>query len=173
MSNTVQSNTVQSDPVQSNIGNANPTPDHQLGEMTITRVHRAPVELLFDCMTTPEHLTHFWGPTGTTTPLDKITVDLRPGGAFETTMVNDANGDEYPMKAEFVEIDRPHKLVWREASVEGGMLTTVTFRDLGDGRTEATTHQTNMPEQFLAPEARAGFETSLDRFEAYLETLRS
>src|SRR4029077_1217270 len=104
----------------------------QTGELTITRVHRAPVALLFDCMTTPEHLTHFWGPTGTTTPLDKITVDLRPGGVFATTMVNDADGSEYPMVAEYVEIDRPNKLVWREPGVEGGMLTTITFTDLGD-----------------------------------------
>jgi uncharacterized protein YndB with AHSA1/START domain len=157
--------------------NTTPTTDaqpvDQTGEMTIVRVHRAPIELLFDCMTTPEHLTHFWGPTGTTTPLDKITVDLRPGGVFATTMVNDADGTEYPMQGEYVEIDRPHKLVWREPGVEGGMLTTVTFRDLGDGRTEATTHQTNMPAQYLAPEARAGFETSLDRFEVYLGTLQA
>jgi uncharacterized protein YndB with AHSA1/START domain len=143
----------------------------ETGELTITRVHRAPIELVFDCMTTPEHLTHFWGPTGTSTPVDKITVDLRPGGRFETTMVSDADGSEYTMVAEYVEVDRPTKLVWREPGVEGGMLTTVTFRSLDDGSTEATTHQTNVPAMFLAPEARAGFETSLDRFDVYLDTL--
>src|ERR1022692_66961 len=40
------------------------------GELTYRRVHDAPRELPFACMTTPEHLTHFWGPAGTTTPID-------------------------------------------------------------------------------------------------------
>ena len=82
---------------------------------------RRVAELLFDCMTTPEHLTHFWGPAGTTTPVDNITVDLRPGGAFETTMVNDADGSSYTMRAVYVEVRRPDRLVWIEADVEGGM----------------------------------------------------
>jgi uncharacterized protein YndB with AHSA1/START domain len=107
-----------------------------------------------------------------TTPVENITIDLRPGGAFETTMVNDVDGAEYAMRAVWVEVDRPNKISWTDPDVEGGMLTTVTFRDLGDGRTEATTHQTNVPEMYLTAEARAGFETSLDRCEAYLLTLR-
>lgn len=146
-------------------------PDTGLGEMTITRIYSAPPELLFDCMTQPEHLTHFWGPTGTHTPVENIVVDLRLGGVFETTMVNDETGETYAMKAVWVEVDRPHALSWTEAGVEGGMVTRVTFRDLGDGRTEATTHQTNVPEMFLSAEARAGFETSLDRCEDYVSRL--
>lgn len=142
------------------------------GELTYRRVHRASPELLFDCMTTPEHLTHFWGPVGTTTPIDRIVVDLRPGGAFETTMVNDADGSTYPMRAVYAEVERPNRLVWIEPGVEGGMRTTVTFVDLGDGRTEVVTHQTNVPEAYLSAEARAGFTTSLDRFEAYLASLK-
>jgi uncharacterized protein YndB with AHSA1/START domain len=141
------------------------------GELTYRRVHRAPPELLFDCMTQPEHLAHFWGPTGTTTPVDAITVDLRPGGAFETTMVNDADGSSYTMRAVDVEVRRPDRLVWVEGDVEGGMRTTITFVDLHDGRTEVVTHQTNVPAAYLSAQARAGFSTSLDRFDAYLARL--
>ena len=65
------------------------------GEFTYRRVHDAPRELLFDCLTQPEHLTHFWGPDGMTTPAAGITVDLRPGGSFETVMVNAADGSTY------------------------------------------------------------------------------
>jgi uncharacterized protein YndB with AHSA1/START domain len=138
------------------------------GELTYRRVHQAPPELLFDCMTRPEHLAQFWGPTGTTTPVDAITVDLRPGGAFETTMVNDADGSTYTMRAVYVEVRRPDRLVWVEGDVEGGMRTTITFVDLHDGRTEVVTHQTNVPAAYLSAQARAGFSTSLDRFDAYL-----
>jgi uncharacterized protein YndB with AHSA1/START domain len=142
-----------------------------VGELTYRRVHRAPRELLFDCMTRPEHLTRFWGPAGTTTPLDGIVVELRPGGRFETTMVNDEDGSTYTMRAVYVEVRRPDRLVWTEADVEGGMTTTITFATLADGRTEVTTHQTNVPPPMLSPEARAGFQTSLDRFDAYLASL--
>ena len=142
-----------------------------LGELTFVRVHHAPRELLFDCMTRPEHLTHFWGPTGTTTPIDGITIDLRPGGAFETRMVSDDGGGEYLMRAVYTEVERPDRLAWVEADVEGGLTTTITFADLGDGRTEVTTHQTNVPAMYRSPEAQAGFVTSLDRCDAYVASL--
>lgn len=141
------------------------------GELTFRRVHNAPRQLLFDCMTKPEHLTHFWGPVGTTTPIDKITIDLRAGGRFETTMVSDADGTEYTMRAVYIEVEAPAKLVWSEPDVEGGMTTTVTFNDLGDGRTEVVTLQTNVPEMYRSPEAQAGFLTSLDRCDAYVASL--
>ena len=143
----------------------------ETGELTYRRVHRASPELLFDCMTRPEHLTHFWGPAGTSTPIDNITVDLRPGGVFETTMVNDADGSTYTMRAVYVEVDRPERLVWIEPHVEGGMRTTITFVDLHDGRTEVVTQQTNVPAAYLSAEARAGFTTSLDRFDVYVAGL--
>jgi Activator of Hsp90 ATPase homolog 1-like protein len=63
-------------------------------EFVYRRVHRASPQLLFECLTSPEHLTCFWGPAGTRTPLDRIVVDLRPGGAFETVMVNESDGSE-------------------------------------------------------------------------------
>jgi uncharacterized protein YndB with AHSA1/START domain len=143
----------------------------ETGELTYRRVHRGPPELLFDCMTTPEHLAQFWGPAGTTTPAGNIVVDLRPGGVFETTMVNEADGTTYTMRAVYAEIRRPERLVWVEAGVEGGMRTTITFVDLHDGHTEVITHQSNVPAAYRSAEAMAGFTTSLDRFDAYVATL--
>ena len=143
----------------------------QPGEFTYRRVHRASPALLIDCLTTPEHLARFWGPDGTTTPPGNIVVDLRPGGEFSTVMVSDADGGEYAMRARFTEIERPVRIVYVEQEIEGGMTTTITFRDLGDGQTEVLTHQTNVPAMFAGPEARAGFETSLRRFDEYIVTL--
>ena len=142
-----------------------------LGEVRITRVFDAPRELVFRCMLEPEHLTHFWGPVGVSTPVDKITIDARPGGVFETVMVNDETGDEYPSRGVFVEIIEPERIVWTEPGVEGGMMNSSTFTDLGDGRTEVFIHQTNVPEMYRSPEAQAGFQSSLDRFADYLATL--
>jgi uncharacterized protein YndB with AHSA1/START domain len=140
-----------------------------VGELIITRIFDAPRELVFRCMIEPEHLTHFWGPVGVSTPIENITVDPRPGGAFETIMVNDSDGAEYPSRGVFVEIVPPERLVWSEP--DSGMTTTSTFVQLDNGRTEVRIHQTNVPEMFRSPEAQAGFQSSLDRFAAYLATI--
>ncbi|CAN5170836.1 SRPBCC domain-containing protein [soil metagenome] len=134
-----------------------------------TRVFSAPRELVFRCMLTPEHLTQFWGPAGMSAPLDGITVDPRPGGAFETVMVAEDGTSRYTMRAVFDEILEPERIGWTE--VESGLRSVSTFTDLGDGRTEVTIEQSNMPAAFLTPEAQAGFRTSLDKLETYLRTL--
>jgi len=51
------------------------------------------------------------------------------------------------------------------------MITSATFVQLDDNRTEVRIHQTNVPEMFRTAEAQAGFQTSLDRFAAYLATI--
>ena len=139
------------------------------GELNLTRIFDAPRELVFHCMITPEHLTLFWGPAGTSAPLEHITVDARPGGVFETVMVNDADGSTYPTKAVYVEVTEPERLVWTET--HSGMTMAATFVDLGDARTEVRIRQTNVPEPMRSPQAQAGFRTSLDKFAAYLQSL--
>ena len=138
-------------------------------DLTYTRVFDAPRDLVFRCMLEPEHLTHFWGPSGVSTPLETIKVDARPGGVFETVMVNDSDGSRYPTRAVYVEITEPERIVWTEPG--SGVTTTSTFRDLGGTRTELQIRQANAPEGYRSPEARAGFATSLDRFAAYLDKL--
>jgi len=138
-------------------------------ELNLTRVFDAPRELVFRCMITPEHLTHFWGPVGTSAPIERIRVDARPGGAFETVMINDADGSTYPTKAVYVEVTAPERLVWTET--HSGMTVTATFVDLGDARTEVRIRQTKVPAAMLSPDAQAGFRTSLDKFAAYLDSL--
>jgi uncharacterized protein YndB with AHSA1/START domain len=141
-----------------------------MSELTYTRVFDAPKELVFRCMIEPEHLTHFWGPAGVSTPLETIKVDARPGGIFETVMVSDSDGSQYRMRAVYVEVIEPERLVWTDSDT--GMTTTSTFTDLGDARTEVRIHQANVPEAFASPQAQAGFLTSLDLFAEYLAKLR-
>jgi uncharacterized protein YndB with AHSA1/START domain len=135
----------------------------------VTRVFDAPRHLVFSCLVEPEHLTHFWGPIGTSAPLDRITVEARPGGRFATVMVNDADGSSYPTSARYVEVSAPERLSWIED--HSGMTVTATFTDLGDDRTQVDIEQTNVPAQMMDPAARAGFLTSLDRFAAHLARL--
>lgn len=133
---------------------------------TVRHVHAAPVERVFACLTEPAHLTHFWGPAGTTTPVDGIVVDLRPGGAFETTMVNDTTGLSHTMRAEYVRVERPTFLSWREAA--SGTVTELALVPLDDGTTEVVTTRRGLPPEMRTPEALAGWGTALDRMSAYL-----
>ncbi|MDQ1662497.1 MAG: hypothetical protein QOJ68_2477 [Blastococcus sp.] len=137
--------------------------------LRVRRVFDAPRELVFRCMIEPEHLTHFWGPIGTHTPLEQITVDPRPGGAFATVMVNDSDGSSYPTSATYVEVSAPERLSWVEQ--HSGMTVTATFTDLGEHGTQVDIEQQNVPAPMLSPEAQAGFLTSLDRFAAHLAEL--
>ncbi len=138
-------------------------------ELNLTRVFDAPRDLVFRCMITPEHLTRFWGPAGVSAPVEHIRVDARPGGVFETLMVNDADGSTYPTRAVYVEVNEPERLVWTET--RSGMTMAATFVDLGGARTEVRIRQTNVPEAMLSPDAQAGFRTSLDKFAAYLHSI--
>lgn len=137
--------------------------------LRFTRTFQAPRQLVFNCMIDPGHLTHFWGPTGVTTPLDTITVDARVGGVFRTVMVNDADGSTYPTSARYLEVSPPERLSWIED--RSGMTVTVTFTEVGDDRTQVDIEQTKVPSPMMDAAAQAGFLTSLDRFEAYLTQL--
>ncbi len=138
-------------------------------ELWFTRIFDAPRELVFRCMTEPEHLTHFWGPTGVSTPLERITVDARRGGVFETVMVNDADGSEFLMRAVYDEVRPPELLSWTEDLT--GIRVISEFVELGDDRTEVRIHQFDVPAPFTSDEAQKGFSSSLDCFAAYLSEL--
>jgi uncharacterized protein YndB with AHSA1/START domain len=56
----------------------------------ISRVFDAPLELVWQATTEPEHLMHWWGPAGM--EMLSATVDLRPGGEYRySTRLPDGN----------------------------------------------------------------------------------
>jgi uncharacterized protein YndB with AHSA1/START domain len=150
-----------------NMLSGQPTPDD--GDLHFTRVFAAPRELVFQCMTQPQHLTHFWAPLGSSTPVEHIRIDPRPGGIFETLIVSEADGSTYATHSVFLEVEEPDRLVWREDHT--GMTVYVNLTSLPDGRTELQIHQTNVPAPVRLPENQSGFKTSLDKFANYLDQL--
>jgi uncharacterized protein YndB with AHSA1/START domain len=106
-------------------------------EFTITRVFDAPRDLVWKAWTDPDQVARWFGPRSISTPRSTITMDVRPGGTFELTMVSDDDGTEYPSGGMFLEVEEPERLVWRDRDID--LLVTITFVDLG-GRTEMTCH---------------------------------
>jgi uncharacterized protein YndB with AHSA1/START domain len=92
----------------------------------ITRVYDAPRQAVWDAWTRPEQLAKWWGKRGWTARLDDLELDVRPGGAFRITTVNDQDGSEMTNDGVYTEVSEPERLAWGE--------TVVTFTDLGDGR---------------------------------------
>ena len=139
-------------------------------EITITRVLDAPRELVWKAWTEPAQLAQWWGPRGWSNPLETITLDVRPGGAFHVTSVSE-DGGEMSSQGVFREVAEPERLVLEEPA-EGawheGAVSVATFTDLGDGRTEMTLQSTIHTTDEMRVHAEAGLTGSLDRLAEHL-----
>lgn len=111
-------------------------------EIDIVRICDAPREVVWRAWTDPDQLAAWWGPAGMRTPRDRVEMDVRPGGVFRVVMVQDETGAEFPSDMRFTKVDEPSLLEfeWDGQRGLGGGKVTVTFRDLGDGRTEMLDH---------------------------------
>src|SRR5512141_91516 len=74
--------------------------------ITFRRTLGASREQVFDAWTRPEHIEHWWDPTGT--PLSECLVDLRPGGSFKFTNQDSAHSP--PFSGVYRRIERPSLL---------------------------------------------------------------
>lgn len=79
-------------------------------EFTLVRDFDAPRDLVYRVWTEPEHMSQWLLPSGVTTPQDTISQDLRVGGYWRWTMVNEQDGTRYPTVARFREIVEPERL---------------------------------------------------------------
>lgn len=129
-------------------------------EITITRVYAAPREAVWRAWTEPHQLAAWWGKRGWTARLESIELDVRPGGTFRVTTVNDEDGSEMTNEGTYTEVREPERLVFGE--------TVVTFTDLGDGRTEMTFHTTTEASAELLGRMQRGIESAFGRLAEHL-----
>ena len=122
-------------------------------EATIARVFDAPRELVWRCLTEPEHFAAWFGTPPFTTPASRVALDVRPGGEFGATMVHETDGTELPFVGHYREVAEPERLVQTlenvgEPNDPNVELLTYTLTDLGEGRTELVYHQVgHLPEE--------------------------
>jgi uncharacterized protein YndB with AHSA1/START domain/uncharacterized protein YciI len=85
-----------------------------------------PPERVFEALTTDE-LTQWWG-SPEMYRTTKHSIALRPGGAWKSEGIG-ADGSEFHVGGEVIEVDPPHKLVYTwKPSWEEGPPTTVSYR---------------------------------------------
>lgn len=140
----------------------------QLTELVVTRVYDASKELIWEAFTDPNHLHKFFGPKGTRIPIETVAMDVRVGGEFKLKMINEENGDEYPLSAQYVTVDAPNKLAFKTT---GGIEGTIELEDMGMGKTLLTwTTVTEMDEE-LRKNATIGTHSAVDNLGELLKTL--
>ncbi len=162
-------------------------------EMVLTRVVRAPRELVWKVWTEPAHLMRWFGPREVTVP--ECTVDLRVGGQHRITM-RLPDGVDYPIRGVYREITPPSRLqigydltehppefhrLWREAAGARPdappvqILTTVDFEAIGPRETRLTITQrfdTNADRDAnMRLGATAGWEGSFAKLDELLAAL--
>ncbi|WP_158252720.1 MULTISPECIES: SRPBCC family protein [Cryobacterium] len=128
---------------------------------TLTRILRAPRNIVFKAWTEPENLAWFSNPA-MPTPTAPIQVDLRVGGVWRQQMVVD--GDlQYPTGGVYLEVVPDERLVFRWGAAGGwpelvgdreleAPIVTVNLRDVAEGTHLELT--VAFPEQLADEEVR-------------------
>jgi uncharacterized protein YndB with AHSA1/START domain len=109
---------------------------------SITRTFPAPPEAVFDAWVTPTTFTAWWGGSTAEVPLDSVSLDARPGGTWRATMILGPEL-EFHWRGEYIEVDRPNKLVLTTTFQPGDARELLTVILIGvDGGTEMRFSQT-------------------------------
>jgi uncharacterized protein YndB with AHSA1/START domain len=140
--------------------------------LVITRIFDAPRRLVFAAWIDPAQAAQWWGPKGFTTVSNEM--DVRVGGAWRRCIRSPA-GIEHRSRGVYREIVAPERLTFTFAWEQGGSpghgpetIVTLTFRELGDGRTELTLQQAPFQTVDGRDDHRAGWSSCFERFADYL-----
>ncbi|MEY2939088.1 MAG: hypothetical protein RIS58_75 [Actinomycetota bacterium] len=115
-------------------------------------------EVVWQAYTTPEMFQQFFAPDGLHIPFDSIVMELVPGGRFDFDMVFDESGEVSPNRGYVVELEPPHRMVFREPEFMGNeLMSKTTFTEEGQG-TLITVVQEGLPEELVGnPEVLEAF----------------
>lgn len=138
-------------------------------ELRLTRLLNAPVELVWEVFTDPEHIKHWWGPNGFTNTITKM--EIEPGGEWDLVM-HGPDGTDYKNKSVFKEIVKHKKIVYNHVS-RPKFLTTIEFEERGK-QTQINWHMLfESKEQFIQVvktfKADEGLKQNIDKLELYLK----
>ena len=108
-------------------------------EITLTRLFDAPVELVFEAMTKPEHVRKWWGILDDRYSVTQCEIDLRPGGKWK--FVGGTPQGEVCFYGEYREIDAPGRIVCTEIFAPFPNEESVVTQTLVRGREQDAPHR--------------------------------
>lgn len=143
--------------------------------LEITRRFSAPREVVFAAITQPSTFQQWWGPKGCTCSVCEI--DLREGGAWQTTLVGAEDCDTNTVGGVYKEIVTPSKLVftWSWTQVDGKVnggrgpetVVTIELHDEGD-KTLMNFSQQIFSDAEQCQKHRSGWDSAYDCLDQYL-----
>lgn len=142
-------------------------------ELRLSRKLNAPIDLVWEVWTTPEHIANWWGPNGFTNTIHKM--DLKPGGEWDLVM-HGPDGTNYKNKSIFKEIILHKKLVYEHVTGPK-FVATIEFREEGD-QTFITWHMLfESVEEFIQTvktfKADEGLRQNIEKLDVYLSGLKT
>jgi len=141
-------------------------------ELLILRTLDAPIELVWEAWTTPDHIAKWWGPDGFTNTITEM--DVIPGGEWNLTM-HGPDGTDYKNRSIFKEIIYHKKIVYQHIS-SPGFIATIEFEAKGE-QTHLTWHMLfESAEQFIGVvktfKADEGLRQNVVKLNVYLAGLK-
>jgi uncharacterized protein YndB with AHSA1/START domain len=142
---------------------------------TVTRTFAAPVQLVWDAWTKPEHFAVWFGTEAVEVPLDSVTLDVRTGGALKATMLI-PGGPTINWEGEYTQVDPLKRIEFTLSDNPGevpGIPVVAVFTEV-DGGTEVSLTQDRGDfgdEQVAA--TVAGYNSFFDSLERVVATLEA
>jgi uncharacterized protein YndB with AHSA1/START domain len=134
-----------------------------------SRIFKAPIDLLWEVWTKPEHIVNWWGPNGFTNTIHAM--DFKEGGEWTLTM-HGPDGTNYPNRSIFKEIIPLKKIVFEHFNPH--FITTVLFEAKGNETQVDWSLEFDTADMrdivVKAHKADEGQKQNLDKLEQYLIT---
>ena len=136
--------------------------------LTLVRRIAARPSIVFDALTTPEGLAHWWGPDAG--PVLFAETDVRIGGRFKVRF-RMLDGTEHESSGEYLEVNPPVRLAmtWRwlgREDKDGESRVEIDLRPVDGGTELVFTHALLSSEQ-ARKEHTEGWNGALDKLEKY------
>ena len=140
-------------------------------EVRITRLFRAPRELVFKAWIDPDQVAAWWAPRECEVLRETVEIEPHVGGRIHFSMVELDGAAVYRVRFEIVEISEPELLVLAsdpqpEIGLVYPMITRAVFETAGDGTLVTVTQSPHSGE--TQEEATVGWTESLDKLEQLL-----
>jgi len=131
----------------------------------VRRVFDAPRAFVWAAWTDPAQLPAWWGRRGWHIDPATLVLEVRPGGRLHHVSANEETGERMTIDGVFEEVVEPARLSF----THGDAHSVVTFRDLGDGRTELVVSSDQRMSDALRRQATAGLGSAFDRLADHLQ----
>ncbi|MDI9256830.1 MULTISPECIES: SRPBCC family protein [Flavobacterium] len=138
-------------------------------EINFSRLLNAPIDLVWEVWTNPDHIKNWWGPNGFTNTIHKM--EIKPEGEWNLIM-HGPDGTDYDNKSIFKEVVLHQKIIYEHTSVPK-FTSTIQFESIANQTQlhwkmlfESKEEMIEVVKKFNAAD---GLRQNVEKLEAYLK----